>query len=164
MFGALVRRCQRGLTGGTRQLLEQGDLTGGVNIEAAVAELPGALLVLTAGEADQADAIAQAAPAFAQEIAGQAEVAGEVLVGIELGEIPARGIDVDAVLEGRVVAHLARQGSERVADALLLFDIDIEIAHLVKTDHVVLAVRAALAIAVVDEHLGDGGLAARDQM
>ena len=31
-------------------------------------------------------------------------------------------------------------------------------------DHVVLANQAALAIAVVDEHLGDGGLAARDQV
>ena len=36
--------------------------------------------------------------------------------------------------------------------------------HLVEADHVVLADQAALAIAVVNEHLGDGGLATRDQI
>ncbi|MFN9646733.1 MAG: DUF4357 domain-containing protein, partial [bacterium] len=39
------------------QLLQQGGLTGGGSIEAGVAERPGALLVLAAGDADQADAI-----------------------------------------------------------------------------------------------------------
>ena len=147
----------------------------------------------------QAAAIAQAAPAFAEEVTHQTEVAAEVFVGVELGEIPARRVGVDAVLEGRVVAHLTRQGAEQVADALLLLHIDVEVAHhhdpalsadallaaaefarghvaledvdavlliegdaghLVKTDHVVLADQAALAVAVVDEHLGDGGLTA----
>ena len=151
----------------------------------------------------QAAAIAQAAPAFAEEVTHQTEVAAEVFVGVELGEIPARRVGVDAVLEGSVVAHLTRQGAEQVADALLLLHIDIEVAHhhdsalsadallaaaefarghialedvdavllierhashLVEADHVELADQAALAVAVVDEHLGDGGLAARDQV
>ena len=50
---------QRGLSDGCGELLQQGGLTGGVSIEAGVAERPGALLVLTAGDAHQADAIAQ---------------------------------------------------------------------------------------------------------
>ena len=50
---------QRGLSDGSRQLLKQGGLTGGGSIKAGVAERPGALLVLTAGDAHQADAIAQ---------------------------------------------------------------------------------------------------------
>jgi len=50
---------QRGLTGGSRQLHHQGELTGGVSNKAGVAERPGALLLLTAGDAHQADAIAQ---------------------------------------------------------------------------------------------------------
>jgi hypothetical protein len=48
-----------GLSCGSRQLLQQGELTGGGSIKAGVAERPGALLVLAAGDADQADAITQ---------------------------------------------------------------------------------------------------------
>ncbi len=41
------------------QLLQQGGLTGGGSIKAGVTDRPGALLMLAAGDADQADAIAQ---------------------------------------------------------------------------------------------------------
>ena len=68
----------------------------------------------------QAAAIAEAAPALAEEIAHQAEVAGEMFIGIELGEIPAGSIGVDPVMKGRVVAPVAGQRAEEVADALLL--------------------------------------------
>jgi hypothetical protein len=50
---------QRGLSDGSRQLLQQRGLTGGGGVEAGVAERPGALLMLAAGDADQADAIPQ---------------------------------------------------------------------------------------------------------
>ena len=50
---------KRGLSDGCRQLLQQGELTGGGCIKAGVAERAGALLMLAAGDADQADAIAQ---------------------------------------------------------------------------------------------------------
>jgi hypothetical protein len=52
----------------------------------------------------QAAAITQAAPAFTQKIAHQAEVIAEVFVGVEIGEIPAWGIGVNTVLEGSVIA------------------------------------------------------------
>jgi len=44
---------QRGLSDGCRQLLQQGELTGGGSIKAGMAERPGALLVLPAGDAYQ---------------------------------------------------------------------------------------------------------------
>jgi hypothetical protein len=50
---------QRGLSDGCRQLLQQGELTGGGSIKAGVAKRPGALLMLAAGDAHEADAIAE---------------------------------------------------------------------------------------------------------
>ena len=52
-------RIQRRLGCGSGQLIEQGVLTSDGSIEAGVAERAAALLVLPAGDANQADAIAQ---------------------------------------------------------------------------------------------------------
>ena len=49
--------------------------------------------------------------------------------GVQLGHVPAGQEAVDAVHEGGVVAHLGRQRTEQMADALLVLHIDLEIAH-----------------------------------
>jgi hypothetical protein len=146
--------------------------------------------------------VAQARPALGEEVAHEPEVVGEV-GRVELGDIPAGQVGVDAVHERRVVAHLGRQRREQVADALLVGDVDVEVADqhdravgadrltasrelaglhvalhdvdavllvegdagdLVEADDVVLGDQAALSGGVVDEHAGDGGLAAGDQV
>jgi hypothetical protein len=50
---------QRGPSDGCRQLLQQGELTGGGSIKAGVAKRPGAFLMLAAGDAHQPHPIAQ---------------------------------------------------------------------------------------------------------
>jgi hypothetical protein len=62
-----------------------------------------------------------------RKVADQAEVIGEDF-RLELGHIPARQVAVDAIHERGVVAHLGRQRLKQVADALLMFDIHIEVA------------------------------------
>ena len=145
----------------------------------------------------------QARPAFAEEVAHQPEAVGQVIGGVQLREVPARRVGVDAVVERRVVAHLPGQRAQEMADPLLLLDVDLEVADhddaalgadallaaaelagghialhdvdavllverdagdLVEADHVVLADQAALPVGHVHEHLGDGGLAARQQV
>ena len=128
---------------------------------------------------------------------------GEMLVGIQLREVPARRVAVDPVVVCRVVAHLLGQRTQEVADTLLLLHRHIEVADqdqrplradallapaelarrhvplhdvdavllvegdagdFVETHHIVLADQAALPVCHVDEHLRDGGLAAREQV
>ena len=110
---------------------------------------------------------------------------------------------MNPIHEGGVIPHLRRQRAQKMRDALLLLNIDVEVADhddaavsadlilaaaelarrhvalhdvhavlliegdagdLVEADDVVLADQAALASGVVDEHLGDGRLAAGDQV
>lgn len=54
---------------------------------------------------------------------------GEVSIRIELGKIPSRRERMEAIHEGRVVAHLWWQRSEQVSNALLLLHVDVEIAN-----------------------------------
>ena len=58
----------------------------------------------------------QLAPALGEEVADEPEVVGEVR-GIELGDVPAREVGVDPVVERGVVAHLLRHRPEEVAAA-----------------------------------------------
>jgi hypothetical protein len=90
-------------------------------------------------------------------------VAGALLlldIDIEVADHGDAALGADALLAAAELAggHVALED----VDAVLL--IERHAGHLVEADHVVLADQAALAIAVVDEHLGDGGLAARDQV
>jgi hypothetical protein len=90
-------------------------------------------------------------------------VAGALLlldIDIEVADHGDAALGADALLAAAELAggHVALED----VDAVLL--IERHAGHLVEADHVVLANQAALAIAVVDEHLGDGGLAARDQV
>ncbi len=144
----------------------------------------------------------QPRPTFAEEVADQAEVIGLDRFA-DLGHVPAGQVGMDAVHEGRVVAHLRRHRAEQMADALLVLDVDLEIAHhddaavgadallapaelarlhvalhdidaillvegdaghFVEADHIVLADQPPLAGRHVDEHPGDGALAAADQV
>jgi hypothetical protein len=56
-------------------------------------------------------------------------VAGEVLIKVEFMEIPAGRVGVEAGMAGSVVAHLAGQRTQQVADALLLLHTYIKDAH-----------------------------------
>src|SRR5271157_706658 len=49
-------------------------------------------------------------------------------VPANLWYVPARQVGVDAVHEGRVVAHFGRKWSEEVPDALLMLNIDVKVA------------------------------------
>ena len=110
---------------------------------------------------------------------------------------------MNAVHESRIIPHLGGHGAEQVADALLVFDVHVEVphhhdpavgayalaataelprfhislhysdavlgvkrdpGHLIKAHYVVLADEAALTGGVVDEHPGDAGLAAADEV
>jgi len=70
---------------------------------------------------------AQLVPALGEEVAHEGEVLGEQ-VGVHLGHVPAGDVGVDAVHEGGVAAHLLGQRPEEVADALLVLDVDLEVA------------------------------------
>ena len=74
-----------------------------------VAPAQGAAVMQPPLQGWNAAAAAQSAPALRKKIADQAEVPGEVLVRVELGEIPAGRVGVDAVHERGVVAHVRRQ-------------------------------------------------------
>ena len=69
----------------------------------------------------------QLAPALGEEVADEAEVLGEEL-GVQLRDVPAREVGVDAVHERGVVAHLRRQRAEQVPDPLLVLDVHVEVA------------------------------------
>ena len=63
---------------------------------------------------------------------------------MQLGEVPARRIGMEPVMESGVVAHFLGQRAEQVADALLLLDVDVEVAD---HDDPALAADALLAAA-----------------
>ena len=90
-------------------------------------------------------ASAQPVPALAEEVADQAEMVGQMLGGIQLREVPAGRIGVEAVHEGRVVAHLRRQRAQQMADPLLLLDVHVEVA-----DHDEAAVGADVLLAAAE--------------
>jgi hypothetical protein len=70
----------------------------------------------------------QLVPAFREEVADQTEVIGQQ-VAVDLWQIPARQVGVDAVHESGVVAHLGRQRAKQMADALLVLHVHLEVAH-----------------------------------
>src|ERR1039458_201151 len=70
---------------------------------------------------------AKLAPAFRKEVAYQTKVVCQVR-GAQLREIPSRRKRVQTIHEGSVVPHLRRQRAQQMADALLLLDVNIEIA------------------------------------
>ena len=78
-------------------------------------------------EGGQAGVVAQPAPGLGDEVGDEAEVLGEE-PSMELGDVPAWGIGVDAVHEGGVVLHLLGERPEEVADPLLVGDVDVEVA------------------------------------
>ena len=53
----------------------------------------------------------------------------EVLIGVELREVPARHIGVNAIHERGVVPHFRWQRAQQVANALLVLDLDIKVTH-----------------------------------
>ena len=71
---------------------------------------------------------AQPVPAFAEEVADEAEMVGHMLGGIQLREVPSGHIGVQAVHEGRVVAHLRGQRAQQMSDPLLLLDVHVQVA------------------------------------
>src|SRR5690606_27891312 len=73
--------------------------------------------------------LAQARPALAEEVTDQSEMVGQVLVRVELREVPARCKGMDAVVEGRIVPHFLGQGTQEVADPLLLLHVHIKVAE-----------------------------------
>ncbi|EXI72922.1 MAG: hypothetical protein AW07_03058 [Candidatus Accumulibacter sp. SK-11] len=78
-------------------------------------------------QARQSALITQLREAFGKKIADQPEVLSEN-GRLELRNVPARQVAMDAVHERRVVAHLRRQRLKQVAHALLMLHIDLEIA------------------------------------
>ena len=53
----------------------------------------------------------------------------EMFVRIKFREIPSRHVGMDAIHERRILSHLGRQRTQEMTDALLMFDIDIQIAY-----------------------------------
>ena len=90
-------------------------------------------------------AVLKPGPAFAQEVAHQTEVVREVFRRVQLREVPARGVAMNPVHERGVIPHLRRQWAQEMRDALLLLNIDIEVA-----DHDDAAVSADLILAAAE--------------
>src|SRR4051794_17113496 len=67
-------------------------------------------------------------PAGRHKVAYEAEMIRQLLPA-NLGNVPARDIGVDAVHEGGVVAHFRRQRTEQVTNALLVSDVNVEVAN-----------------------------------
>ena len=69
-----------------------------------------------------------AGPTFAEEVAHETEVIGQVFAGLQLRIVPAGRIGMNSIHEGRIVAHLGWHGAQEVTNLLLLLYIDVEIS------------------------------------